>query len=147
MTIQDMIAGAGGALAILMTVVQISPIKFDPWSRIAKAFGTCINSELYQKIDIISAQQLENKRLLDKHIADDEAKTADRNRARILQFNNELLRDIPHTKEEFIELLTVIDAYRDFCRTHENYPNSRATHAIANIERVYDERLQKRDFL
>ena len=54
--------------------------------------------------------------------------------------------DPPHP-EEFIEVLTEIDRYQQFCREHPDYPNSRATHAIANIGRVYDERLQKHDFL
>ena len=65
----------------------------------------------------------------------------------ILHFNNELLRSIPHTKEEFIEILAKIDWYNDFCNDRKDYRNSRAVHAIANIERVYDERLQKHDFL
>lgn len=147
MTVQDMLAGGGGFLVVLLTLVQVAPVKISPWSALARAFGRCVNGELCRKIDVISAQQLENRRLLDQHIATDEAKTADRRRARILQFNNELLRNIPHTKEEFIELLSEIDAYRAYCRAHEDYPNSRATHAIANIERVYDERLMKRDFL
>ena len=72
---------------------------------------------------------------------------ADRLRERILQYNNELLRNIPHTREDFIEILTVIDAYNLYCKTHEDYKNNRATHAIKNILRVYDERLEKRDFL
>lgn len=127
--------------------IQIAPVQIDPWSSIAKAIGRCINSDLSKKIDTVAAQQLENRRLLDLHIANDEAKTADRRRARILHFNNELLRDIPHTKEEFVEILQEIDKYNAYCRLNPDYPNSRAVHAIANIERVYDERLQKRDFL
>lgn len=147
MTIRDMVAVGGGILFIILTLVQISPIKIDPWTAIAKWFGRCINTELSKKVDTVAAQQLENRQLLDKHISDDAARAADRRRATILRFNNELLRDIPHTKEEFIEVLNDIDQYRAYCRTHEDYPNARAVHAIANIERVYDERLQKRDFL
>ena len=30
---------------------------------------------------------------------------------------------------------------------HKDYENNRAVHAIANINRVYDERLAKHDFL
>lgn len=147
MSIQDMIAGGGGVLFVLLTLVQISPIKVDPWTAIAKWLGRSINAELTKKVDTVSAQQLENRRLLDQHIAEDAAHAADRRRARILHFNNELLRDIPHTKEEFVEVLAEIDKYNAYCREHPNYPNARAVHAIANIERCYDERLQKRDFL
>ena len=84
---------------------------------------------------------------LDDHIRTDDERAADMHRARILRFNQELIRQIPHTREEFIEVLTEIDRYQQFCREHPDYPNSRAVHAIANIGRVYDERLQKHDFL
>ena len=71
----------------------------------------------------------------------------DRHRAAILRFNNELLRDIPHTREEFIEALSEIDSYERYCEEHPDYKNNRATHAVANIKRVYDDRLVKHDFL
>lgn len=92
--------------------------------------------------------ELERTRIkLDNHIKTDDERAADMHRARILQFNNELIRNIPHTREEFIEILAEIDGYEKFCKRNPNYPNSRATHAIANIGRVYDERLQKHDFI
>ena len=55
--------------------------------------------------------------------------------------------DIPHTQEDFIEILHEIDLYEKYCDTHPEYENNRATHAVANIKRVYDERLVKHDFL
>lgn len=42
------------------------------------------------------------KQDLANHIRMDGERNADEHRARILRFNNELLRDIPHTKEEFL---------------------------------------------
>lgn len=77
----------------------------------------------------------------------DDRRTADGHRVRILHFNNELLRDIGHTREEFFEVLTEIDAYEDYCREHPDYPNNRAVLAIENIREVYKERQKKRDFL
>ena len=77
----------------------------------------------------------------------DDRRTADGHRARILHFNNELLRDIGHTQEEFFEVLAEIDAYEKYCREHPEYPNNRAVLAIDNIQEVYKERLKKRDFL
>ena len=77
----------------------------------------------------------------------DDRRTADGHRAQILHFNNELLRNIRHTKEEFIEILARIDVYEKYCKTHPDYPNNRAILAIENIREVYKERLKKRDFL
>ena len=141
-------------LIVVLSTIQFTPVKINPWSFLLKTIGKAINAELCSKVDLVSQQQLENRRLLDKHITDDEAwkesveaQKMDELRLTILHFNNELLRRQKHTKEEYIEILSVIDRYKRYCKTHENYPNSRAVHAIANIERVYDERLKKNDFL
>ena len=68
-------------------------------------------------------------------------------RSKILGFNRELLQHQKHTREDFIEILGVIDSYEDYCKKHPNYKNSRCVHAVANIERVYDELLITGDFL
>lgn len=63
MTIKDILMSSGGALVLLMTLVQISPIKIDPWSWIARQFGNAINKNLTEKIDNISESvtKLENQ--------------------------------------------------------------------------------------
>ena len=140
MNIHEWIIGGGGLLAVLLTLVQIAPVKINPWSAIAKAIGNAINADVLREIDDV-------KTGLRNHIRTDDERNADEHRARILRFNNELLRDIPHTREEFIEVLNDIDHYERYCKAHPDYENNRAVHAIANIGRVYDERLQKHDFL
>lgn len=139
MSIKEILAGGGGVL-ILMTLVQIAPIKVNPWSRIAGAIGRAINAEVSKRLADIETK-------LDGHIDMDDRRTADGHRAQILHFNNELLRNIRHTKEEFIEILARIDVYEKYCKTHPDYPNNRAILAIENIREVYKERLKKRDFL
>ena len=133
MNVQELLAGGGGLLLVLMTLMQIAPVKINPWSWLARAIGRAVNAEVIKK--------------LDDHITMDDRRTADGHRARILHFNNELLRDIGHTQEEFFEVLAEIDAYEDYCREHPEYPNNRAVLAIENIQEVYKERLKKRDFL
>ena len=147
MSIQEILAGGGGVLLVLMTIVQIAPVKINPWSSIAKALGRAINGEVMGKLEEMGQVQQNTQRRLDAHIKVDDERAADMHRARIHQINNELIRNIPHTREEFIEILAEIDGYERFCREHPDYPNSRAVHAVANISRVYDERLQKHDFL
>lgn len=147
MSIQEILAGGGGVLLVLMTIVEIAPVKISPWGAIAKAIGRAINREVMVKLDEMAAAQKDTRKRLDAHIKVDDERAADMHRARILQFNNELIRDIPHTREEFIEILAEIDGYERFCREHPDYQNNRATHAVANISRIYDDRLQKHDFL
>lgn len=140
MSIQEILTEGGEVLVIVMTLVQLAPIKINPWSWIAKRIGRAINADMSERLDGINAK-------LDGHISMDDRRTADGHRARILHFNNELLRDIDHTKEEFTEVLTEIDAYEEYCREHPEYPNNRAVLAIENIREVYKERLREHDFL
>ena len=134
MSVQEILTGGGGLLLVLMTLIQVAPVKINPWSWLAKAIGKAMGIEAIEK-------------KLDAHIDMDDRRTADGHRARILHFNNELLRNIDHTKEEFIEALTEIDAYEKYCDKHPEYPNNRAVLAIENIREVYKERLKKHDFL
>lgn len=140
MSIQEIIASGGGALVVIMTLVQIAPIKVNPWSAIANAIGRAINAEVTRELSEIKAK-------IENHVTVDDRRTADGHRARILHFNNELLRDIDHTEEEFNEVLREIDDYEGYCRDHPEYPNNRAVLAIENIRDVYKERLRKHDFL
>ena len=133
MSIQEILASGGGVLVIAMTLVQIAPVKINPWSWLARTIGRAVNAEVIKK--------------LDDHITMDDRRCADGHRTRILHFNNELLRDIDHTKEEFTEVLAEIDAYEGYCREHPEYPNNRAVLAIENIQEVYKERLKRHDFL
>lgn len=138
--LKEILLGGGGTLVVLLTLIQIAPIKINPWSAIARAIGRAINADVLEEIK-------ETRSRLDAHIKADNEYNADTRRTRILRFNNELIRDVPHTKEDFIDILADIDFYEDFCRKNPDYMNNRAVHAIANIGRVYDERLKKHDFL
>lgn len=140
MSIREVLVGGGGIALVLMTLVQIAPVKVNPWSWLARMIGKAINAEVEKEL-------CEIKTKLDKHIIMDDRRTADGHRARILHFNNELLRDLGHTKEEFIEILAEIDAYESYCAAHPDYPNNRAILAIENIREIYKERLKKHDFL
>lgn len=134
MSIQEIITNGGGVLVVVMTLVQIAPVKINPWSWLARAIGKAMGLDRIEK-------------KLDAHILMDDRRTADGHRARILHFNNELLRDIDHTKEEFTEVLLEIDEYEKYCDKHPEYPNNRAVLAIENIREVYKERLKRHDFL
>jgi len=134
LSIQELLAGGGGLLLALMTLVQIAPVKINPWSKLAKTIGNALNGG-----DVMGK--------LDEHIKMDDKRAADGHRTRILHFNNELLREIRHTREEYLEVLSEIDAYERYCEEHPDYPNNRAVLAIENIRDNYKERLQKHDFL
>ena len=140
MRILELFASGGGLLFLVLSMLEVAPIKVNPWSAIAKAIGRAMNADVLRELDMVTQK-------LDTHIRVDDERNADSYRTRILQFNNELLREILHTREDFIEILAVIDDYEGYCRDHREYKNNRAVCAIENIKRVYMDRLQKHDFL
>ena len=50
MTEAEVLTG-GGIVLVAMTLIQISPIKLDPWSAIARAVGRAINKDVIDKLD------------------------------------------------------------------------------------------------
>lgn len=140
MNLQEILTGGGGLLLVLMTLVQIAPVKVNPWSAIGRTIGKAINADVSQRLTDIETK-------IDGHITMDDKRVADGHRTRILHFNNELLREIRHTKEEYVEAIKDIDDYEEYCREHPEYPNNRATLAIENIRENYKERLRRHDFL
>ena len=62
---------------------------------------------------------------------------ADEARRSILSFDDELRRNMDHSEESFNQVLQDIKYYRNFCRTHEDYENDKATSAIAHIRETY----------
>lgn len=146
-TARDIFLGGGAGLVAILSLVEIAPVKINPWRAVARAIGRAINGEVLESVEDVKRAQRDTRKALDEHIQSDDERNADTLRMRVLHFNNELLRGDRHTREDFIEILAVIDAYEQYCKNHPNYRNNRASHAVANIGRVYDDRLKLRDFL
>lgn len=140
MTLDEILLGGSLGAVALLTLIQIAPVKVDPWSAIAKALGRAINGEVLQQVS-------ETKTKLEEHIEADGKHTADQHRTRILRFNTECLRHQRHTREDFIDILAEIDEYERYCQAHPDYKNQRCVHAVKNIGRVYDTLLETGDFL
>ena len=153
MTIQEILM-SGGGVVLLLSLVQLSPLKVNPWTTLGKAlkklwkaFTRSLNAEVLSELGNLKSAQEETRDKLDKHILLADKREADSYRASILHFNVELIQCVPHTREDFIEILADIDHYERYCDTHKDYENNRAVCAIANIKRVYAERMAKHDFL
>ena len=52
MTVNELLSGGGviGAVVVLLALVEISPIKINPWSAIGKAIGRAINGDVIEKL-------------------------------------------------------------------------------------------------
>lgn len=125
--------GAAVWLVIFLTLIQIAPIKLNPWGWLAKQAGKAMNGDLVEEVRELREEF--------------DVNLANQARTRILRFNDELLGEKRHSKEMFDSVLEDIDAYEKYCNAHPEYKNSKAVLAIANVKRCYEKCEIDRDFL
>ena len=130
----------GGIIAVcsvvIMSLVEVSPIKINPWSWI----GNMFNRGVITKMEKIEQDVADVK----KEVAESSAVTS---RYRILRFNDEILHEVKHTKEHFDQILLDIDVYDGFCEQHPDFKNNLAVMAIKNIKQVYQKCSKDNSFL
>lgn len=128
----------GGFLTSLL--IQVAPIKINPWGYVFRAIGKTINGEVISKVDRLSGdvQSLRNEC---------EERAANACRTRILRFNDEILHNVKHTKEHFDQILIDIDTYEEYCQSHPNYKNNIACLAIDRIRKAYQKCCEEGTFL
>lgn len=130
----------GGLIVVLMTIIQISPIKIDPWSWIGRCIGRAINGEVLEKVETLSQDVKKNKN-------DDDEQWASLSRSHILRFGDELLHGVDHSKEHFDQILLDISKYEKYCEEHPKYLNNIANATIEQIKKTYQKCLDENSFL
>ena len=84
---------------------------------------------------------------LDAHITSDKEDAIKQGRSQFLIFADELSRGLPHSKEHFEAVIELVDDYDRYCKTHPDFPNSKARAAEKLIMETYQNRLAKGDWL
>lgn len=138
--LSDYLVEIVGGLLASSVLIQIAPIKLNPWTWLARKIGTAINGEVLARVDDISVE-------LAEHVRRDDERNAKRARVRILRFADEILQGELHSKEHFDEILEDITEYNRYCTRHPEFPNDKAALSIAHIERTYRTRMERNDFL
>lgn len=146
MSITDIINGIsaeGGPIAVivilLLTVIQIVPIKLNPWSIILGWIGKQLNKDVIEKIDKVEER-------LNTHIKDSEEAELKARRTSILDFSSSVIRGTNYHKEKFDFMINECDSYEKYCKDN-NIKNGVAEASISEIRRIYKERLRHNDFL
>lgn len=123
-----------------MTLLQIAPIKINPWNWLARKIGRAINGEVLDKVDQLEKRIDGLKDDMDKRAAKDA-------RTRILRFGDECLHGNLHSKEHYDQILRDITEYETYCDEHPNFANNMAVLTIGSIKSNYQRRLSDHDFL
>lgn len=140
MSLQEIFLAGGGGLLVLLTLLQIAPIRVNPWSAIAKAIGRALNGEVLARVDKL-------ERDLDALRSAAEEREAVSCRARILHFGDETLHGTLHTREHFEQVLRDMDNYERYCDEHPAFENNVTVLTSSRIKDIYKKCLENNDFL
>lgn len=132
---------------IILSIIQISPIKINPFTTILAWLGGKLNKNMEDKIDILKEDIAGVKEEVANVRAENAEESATLCRARILRFGDEIVHNIPHSKEHYDQILLDIDKYDNYCLEHPNYKNNLAVQTIKHIKKKYQEHLDNDTFL
>ena len=104
-------------LILLLSFVQISPLKLNPWDRIFSWVGQKANGKMQSQLNALSAQVREM--WINKH------------RQTLLIFARECRAGIEHSADEWINALNVAEEYEKYCESHA------VTNGIVKADTVY----------
>jgi hypothetical protein len=145
----------------ILTLIEITPIKLNPWSWFGKIVGKAFTGEVMKEMDTLKHgmgslnQEIGHVKDEVKGIKQDvtdireEAKEreATNRRARILEFGDEILHGVAYSKEHWDNVMMDISAYEDYCDEHPHYMNNVAEATIRHIKHMYDKHLEEDSFL
>lgn len=126
-------------IMLMMTFVEITPIKLSPWTAIFNWFGKRLNKEVTTKIDKIEDR-------LEHHIQESEQSELKARRMAILDFSSSIIRGVNYHREKFEFMINECDQYEKYIDENK-IKNGVAEASIAEIRRIYQEHLRNHDFL
>lgn len=118
-------------LITLLSLVEVSKIKINPWTAIGKIFGKFLGiTALSNKLDA-----------LEKKVDENQATTI---RVRILHFEDELQLGKQPSKDSWDQVLDDIQRYEEYTQSHPNFKNNITTASTTHIKKEYFELLERR---
>ena len=127
MSFIDILIG-GGLLGLIQFLISRHDNKHDRFKAIQESID-----KLSERIDKIDAKGDE--------------RNAVEFRVRILRFEDELLEGRKHSKDSWDQVMGDITGYEQYCAEHKDFKNNQTEMTIQHIERSYQDRLDKHDFI
>jgi hypothetical protein len=147
----DIVSDNSGILAIvaaiLLSLIEITPIKLNPLSWLGKKIGRLFNGELMNEVSNVKQEVKSIKQDVTDIRAEAKEREATNRRTRILEFGDEILHGVDYSKEHFDQILLDVTAYENYCDEHPHYMNNVARATIEHIKHVYKKHLQEDSFL
>ena len=127
-------------ILVAMSLIQFTPIKFNPWSWLFSTIGKALNKDLIDDI----ADLKKNVESLEYRFNE---KSAIDCRARIIRFGDEVSHGVSHSRDNFQMIMHDITQYNQYCIEHPEFINNMTKITSERIEEDYKERDRNGDFL
>lgn len=136
----------GLLLVIILTLIQITPVKWNPWDSILTWLGKKLNAGVKKEVDELKDSLKEVEKKLDNHITESKVKDLKDTRRDILDFCSSSMNGQRHTQEQYRFVIKKCDEYELYVEANK-IKNGEITSAIKEIRRRYDRHIQQNDFL
>lgn len=118
------------------TIIQIAPIKINPWTWLGKIIRKIILGDSIEKLQ--ADVQTLKKDVLDERVSS--------RRWQVLNFTNSCIVGVLHTKEEWDHCLSDLAWYEDYCREND-IQNGVMRQSAVYLHQKYQDHLTNNDFL
>ena len=127
-------------IVIVLSLVEVSKIKVNPWTSLGKLVGKFLGIEATnKKIDTIEKKV----DALDRKVDENDAVSA---RVRILRFASEIMDRRYHNKDSWDQTMLDIGKYEKYVIEHPHFKNGITEPTIEYIKEQYKKRLEKNDW-
>lgn len=132
---------------VLMTLIQVVPIKINPWSWLLKKLNKLFTGELSEQIKQVDKKIDAVSNKLNNHIEESNAKDLRERRESILDFASAIAEGKrQYTKEQYEQMLVECDNYTMFC-DEKKFRNAVAEESISLIRHSYMDKMLHNSFL
>jgi hypothetical protein len=111
-------------IAVLLSLIQISPLKLNPWDKLLGWFGKKLNGETGKRLKAVE------KQIRDMWI--------NNHRQSILTFARECRADIEHSSDEWTNVLNLAEEYEKYV-TENKITNGIITQDTVYLRKLYQE--------
>lgn len=147
MTVKEHGTLAMMAIALVMTLIQITPIKVNPWSKLARGVAKLFTGDVTKKLDALGKKLDTVEQRLNAHIEESDARDLRKRRESILDFASAIAEGKrSYTKEQYEQMLSECDSYDTYCE-EKHFKNAVAEESISLIRRTYARKLVEQSFL
>lgn len=133
-------------LTLLASIIQIAPIKINPWDKIFGWIGRKLNKEVSDEVKKVRSDVKQVRDDLDAHVAENRKDKLEGQRRDILDFANACMNGRKHTQEQFTFVIKTCDEYEAYIEKN-HLKNGEISSAIEEIRRLYIKCRQNNTFL